>query len=194
LIDALNDTNRLRIWPDQLAGFISDILKYDWLAIAVSLRPEYEDKLIPETVSKNALKVICYGIQSLEEQEQASVQYFEKRGITRPAVPWLAPEFSNFLFLKTCCDSLQELGEKEFPRGLRGSLKVLEFYLDSISSKLRRRFPESTISNSAVKKAIHKIAELMAASRVDYVNEMSAASLCEEVFGCRGPSSQASWF
>ena len=81
-------------------------------------------------VRKNAARVICWGVQSPQEQEQAAVQYFEKRGIIRPAVPWLAPEFSNFLFLKTCCDALQEFGIHEFPKGLRGSLQVLKFYLE----------------------------------------------------------------
>ena len=71
LIDALNETHTLRIWPDQLAGFASDILKYEWLAIGVSLRPEYEDVLIPETVRDNSARVTCHGIQSPEEQEQA---------------------------------------------------------------------------------------------------------------------------
>jgi len=77
MIDALNETGRLKVWRDQLAGFVSDILQHDWLAIAVSVRPEYEDKLVPAIVSNNALKVVCYGIQSLEEQERAAIQYIE---------------------------------------------------------------------------------------------------------------------
>lgn len=194
MIDAINETGHLKIWRDQLAGFVSDVLRHDWLAVAVSLRPEYEDILIPEKVSNSAVKVFCYGIQSQEEQVQAAIQYFEKRGITRPAVPWLAPEFSNFLFLKTCCDSLRELGEKEFPKGLHGSLTVLKFYLESILIKLRRRLPESSIPDNAVQKSIKSIAEQMADKKVDYITEVSAVSLCEKHFGSRGPSPQITWF
>ena len=47
LIDGLNDAHVLHVWPDQLAGFVSDVLQYEWLAIGISLRPEYEDNLIP---------------------------------------------------------------------------------------------------------------------------------------------------
>lgn len=193
LIDALNEAHALRVWPDQLAGFVSDILKYEWLAICISLRHEYEDILIPETVKSNAARAICWGIQSAEEQEQAAVQYFEKRGITRPAVPWLAPEFSNFLFLKTCCDALRELGLKEFPRGLRGSLQVLKFYLDSVDSKVRRRFPGIDIPNLAILRSIKRIAELMATAKADYVRSKFATNICESEFGCRGPNPTTSW-
>jgi hypothetical protein len=115
-----------------------------------SARPEYEDRLLPEIVRNHAAHVTCRGIESPAEQERAAVQYFVKRGITRPTVSWLAPEFSSFLFLKTCCDALQELGIHEFPRGLRGSLQVLTFYLESVDSKLRRRFPNIDIPTSAV--------------------------------------------
>ena len=194
LIDALNEAHSLRIWPDQLAGFVLEILQYEWLAVGISLRPEYEDVLIPQKVGNNAARVTCWGIQSPNEQEQAAVQYFEKRGITRPAVPWLAPEFSNFLFLKTCCDALQELGIKEFPRGLRGSLQVLKFYLDSVQSKLRRRFPDIEIPELAIQNSIRRIADSMVTAEADYIRSSTATDICEVEFGSRGPNTNIGWF
>ena len=194
LIDALNEAHALRVWLDQLAGFVSDILQHEWLAIGVSLRPEYEHRLLPETVRNEAAREICQGIQSPEEQEQAASQYFVKRGITRPAVPWLAPEFSNFLFLKTCCDALQDRGIHEFPRGLRGSLKVLEFYLDSLDSKLRRRFPSRDFPTSAMRNSIRRIAKTMAEARTDYINVKLGTEICEGEFGCQGPHAEPRWF
>lgn len=194
LIDALNESPTLRGWPEQLAGLLRDILRYKWLAIGMSLRPEYKGLLIPEGVRSDAVSVTCRGIQSREEQEQAAVQYFEKRGITRPAVPWLTPEFSNFLFLKTCCEALQELGIKEFPRGLHGSLQVLKFYLDSIDGKLRRRFPDVEIPQGAIPTAIRRIARSMATAKADYIGHKLAADTCESEFDSRGPDSKANWF
>jgi|GEM_PF-588119 len=193
LVDALNEAHSLPIWQDKLAGFVSDILNYKWLAIGFSLRPEYEERLIPNAVKNNAARATYWGIQSPEEQEQAAVQYFEKRGIARPAVPWLSPEFSNFLFLKTCCDALQELGEKEFPRGLHGSLQVLKFYLDSIDSKLRRSFPHTDIPKPAITNAIRKIAGEMAQDGCDYIGLEQAADVCAAEFGRRGPDTQRNW-
>jgi hypothetical protein len=194
LIDALNEAHALRMWPDQLAGFVADILRYEWLAIGISLRPEYEDRLIPEAVKNHAAYVICRGIQSPDEQEQAAVQYFVKRGITRPAVPWLAPEFSNFLFLKTCCDALQELGIHEFPRGLHGSLQILKFYLDSVDSKLHKRFPDIDIPKTALASSVRRIANSMAMARTDYISVKLGTESCEVEFGCRGPRATLSWF
>ena len=46
--------------------------------------------LIPEGIRHKATPLICRGIRNPEEEEQAAIQYFEKRGIVRPAVPWLA--------------------------------------------------------------------------------------------------------
>jgi len=194
LIDALNEAQTLSVWANQLAGFVSDILKYEWLAIGVSLRPEYEEVLLPEAVRDNSARAVCRGIQSPQEQEQAVVQYFEKRGIIRPSVPWLAPEFSNFLFLKTCCDALRESGVNEFPRGLHGSLQILKFYFDSVRSKVARRFPEMIIPQQAVQSAIRHIAEVMANSHVDYVCRSKATDICETAFGSQRPASNCNWF
>ena len=162
LIDALNEATNLKVWHDELAGFVSEILSYGWLCIGVSCRPEYEQYLIPEGVRQTATLLTCRGIWTPEEQDQAAVQYFEKRGIVRPAVPWLAPEFSNFLFLKVCCDSLRQLGLREFPRGLHGAQQVLSFYLESVASKVRRRFPEADFPAGAVVTAVKSIAKRMA--------------------------------
>ena len=124
---------------------------------------------------------------SEDEQEQAAVQYFEKRGIVRPAVPWLAPEFSNFLFLKTCCDSLQELGIKQFPRGLHGALLVLKFYLDSVQSKIKKRFPDSEVPSLAVHRSIQRIAKLMSTAKTNYTSLSSRPLMAVRVnLGARG--------
>ena len=116
LIDALNEAHNLNVWRDQLAGFISDILHYEWISIGLSIRPEYDDILIPEMVRKKSVHIICRGVQSPGEKERAAVQYFEKRGITRPAVPWLAPEFSNFLFLKRAVMHYLNEVKQNFPK------------------------------------------------------------------------------
>ncbi|WP_454060861.1 hypothetical protein [Candidatus Nitrospira salsa] len=194
LIDALNETQNLRIWQDQLSGFVSDILKYKWLSVGLSLRPEYEDCLIPGTLRKKIAYATCCGIQSPQEKEQAAIQYLEKRGIIRPALPWIAPEFSNFLFLKTCCDSLRELGISEFPKGMHGSLQVLDFYLKKIDRKLRNNFPGIQIPSQAVQNSIRRIAKLMAENKTDYINELAAMEVCEVEFGSKGPNTQLTWF
>ena len=166
-IDALNEATNLKTWADDLAGFASEILSHEWLCVGISCRPEYLQHLIPDGVRQTATLLSCRGIRSPEEQEQAAVQYLETRGIVRPAAPWLAPEFSNFLFLKVCCDSLRELGLNEFPRGLHGAQQVLSFYLKSVASKVRRRFPEADFPAGAVLSVVKSIAARMALDHSD---------------------------
>lgn len=194
LIDALNEAENLRKWGGQLAGLLQDMLRYEWLAVGMSVRPEYEDHLIPSNVLDICARIECGGVLLPDEQEQAVVQYFEKRGITRPAVPWLAPEFSNFLFLRTCCDALKEQNYHEFPRGLRGSKQVLKFYINSIDHKLRAQFPGADIPLNALSCSLRAIAELMAGSKLDYVTKEMAVQLCEHAFGHRGPSDRIDWY
>ena len=193
LIDALNEATDLKVWPDELAGFVSEVLNYEWLCIGVSCRPEYEQYLIHEGIRQTATLLTCRGIRSPEEQEQAAVQYFEKRGIVRPAVPWLAPEFANFLFLKVSCDSLRELGLSEFPRGLHGAHQVLRFYLESVASKLRRRFPEADLPAGAVLTVVKSVAMTMARNRSGYVEATVAKDICQSAFASAGPTSNRSW-
>lgn len=193
LIDALNEAGDLRIWPTELAGFANDILKYPHLSLGFSLRPEYFDILLPDYVKKNGEKLEHRGVVGAEEQELAAIQYFEKRGIARPTVPWLAPEFSNFLFLRTVCNALAISGATEFPRGLRGSLDVLRFYLDSIDAKIRSEYPDAPIATDAVARAAQTIATWMADRRRDSIDLASATELCRDAFSSFGPTAQKSW-
>ena len=39
LIDALNEATDLKVWHDELAGFVSEILSYEWLCIGFSCAP-----------------------------------------------------------------------------------------------------------------------------------------------------------
>jgi hypothetical protein len=194
LIDAVNEAGDLRIWRNQLAGFVAEIRRYEWLALGISIRPEYEAVLIPAVVRNQCARVTCRGITLPEEQAQAAVQYFEKRGITRPAVPWLAPEFTNFLFLRTCCEALQAQHLHEFPRGLHGSLKVFAFYLKSIERKLGIDFPNAVIPEGVVGQCLLAIAATMATTHVDFILRAHAIDVCTQRFGYRGPTGELDWF
>lgn len=194
LIDALNEAHNLRIWRDSLASFAEDVLKYPHLTLAVSLRPEYEQLLLPETLRNRARVFTHRGIESAKEQEAAAKQYFEKRGIARPTVPWLAPEFSNFLFLRTVCEALARKGEREFPRGLRGSLDVLRYYLESIDAKVRGENPASLIPVDAIFRTMREVAGWMAARKRSSIDINSATSITAAAFGSSGPTAGKTWF
>ena len=193
IIDAINEARNLQVLSGQLAGLIHDIQQHPWLALVISLRPEYE-KLINSSVLEQSFRLEHRGIQSPKEQLRAVEVYFDKRGITRPATPWLAPEFSNFLFLKTCCDALKEMGKHEFPKGLHGSIQVLKFYIKSTYLRLNRIFPDCAISPNAVMASLKNVGADMATNHQDYVTRKKALEICKITFENEGPSPNKLWF
>jgi len=128
LIDGLNEGAGLHIWRDRLASFVSHVVSFPNLSIALSCRSEYRQHLIPEALIGAMVIVECFGFRTKEEQEEAARKYLEKRNIVRPSSPWLAPEFVNPLFLRSCCVALAAEGKTEFPRGLRGTRQTIAYY------------------------------------------------------------------
>lgn len=151
VIDALNEGKGIDVWPYHLDGLMGQVLRYPHLTLVVGCRSEYVKYIFPEGFSEKVVQVSCRGFESPKEIDNASRIYLDKRGINRPATPWLAPEFTNPLFLRTCCLALAKDGKKEFPLGLNGVKKVLRFYLDNIQSrmtslnKLVPRLPDNSV-------------------------------------------------
>lgn len=61
---------------------------------------------------------------------------FDFYSIIEPGTPILNPEFHNPLFLKLFCKSIQAKGLAQIPAGVDGITSIIEFYLDSINTKL----------------------------------------------------------
>lgn len=193
LIDALNEGAGLSLWRDQLSGFLVEIERYPNLAVAVSCRSEYQAHLIPEGVLERVVSVECRGFVTPEEQEGAARQYLEKRGIVRPTTPWLAPEFTNPLFLRACCISLAAMKQTEFPRGLRGTKTVLAFHIDSVGRHLDPAHAGTDHLVGPTKRALVRLAGEMARLRRDHLTVSTAAALVAETFQGMGEAQRGSW-
>lgn len=193
LIDALNEGAGLTLWWDRLAGFLEDIRRYPNIAVAVSCRSEYRDRLIPEKLRDKLVAIEHKGFSTPEEQERAARQYLEKRGIIRPAVPWLAPEFINPLFLRACCVSLAKQGKTEFPRGLRGVKAILAFYLDSVGRHLDPAHAGTDGLVAPLKRALAALAGKMAEERRDCIHLSGADAIINAAFGTFATLSGRSW-
>jgi len=193
VVDAVNDAHNLKYLRDHIGSFLGTILQHKHLALALSCRAEYERSLLPGPIQKQLVRVECHGFVSQQEQEAAAQQYLEKRSIVRPATPWLAPEFRNPLFLRTCCEALRRSGKHEFPRGLRGIKEVFRFYLESIEDSLRRKYPGVHIVPGSVGDALCGIAKRMAEGRTDSVSRNLGQEVTSKAFGNEGPSLGNSW-
>ena len=133
------------------------------------------------------------GFFSLEERERAAIQYLDNKGISRPNTPWLSPEFTNPLFLRTTSEALLERGESEFPRGLQGVSELMAFYLDGIASRTGVRSVRPEDLSSSLKRFVQRIANAMAANGQDFVELEVASYLAHEQFGSRQAPEGKSW-
>ena len=136
LVDAGTQGAGARLWRNEIAGFLQQVRRYPSLGIVLSCRREYVDYLVPRGLSKALPSIEVRGFETEEECAAASRVYLDKRGISRPTTPWLAPEFVNPLFLRSCCTAMQREGLREFPKGLAGTKAILSFYLTTAARHL----------------------------------------------------------
>lgn len=192
-IDALNEGAGAALWRTALLGFAKRVLAFPNLALCVSCRREYLDHLIAPAVAQLATKVEVAGFETAADIERAARVYMDKRGIVRPATPWLNPEFSNPLFLRTTCLALQAERRTAFPRGMRGTSEVLSFYLTSAGRHLGTAYDGSDTLVGPLRAAVLALATSMADTRLDHVSRANAHSIVETAFKGFAPPASRTW-
>ncbi|MFY0520985.1 hypothetical protein ACOMCU_24645 [Lysinibacillus sp. UGB7] len=135
IIDALNEGNYRFEWIDHLASFIAELKEYPHISLLLSCRETYKDGILPNTIEKNIVRIQHTGFRGYEHR--AAMKYLAKQGIDKPSMPILSPEFSNPLFLKTCCKAIKSKKLTSFPKGLEGQTAIFNFYLNSIDEIIR---------------------------------------------------------
>lgn len=181
-IDAINEGVGAPLWRPALRAFANRVLGFPRLTLCVSCRKEYTPQLLTTATGTMAAIIDVRGFETDEEMERAAKVYMDRRGIVRPGTPWLNPEFSNPLFLRTTCLALQREGRTEFPRGMRGTSEVLTFFLESTARHLGTDYDGSNALVGPTKQALLDLASDMAAQRRDYVEFGAAHSLVENAF------------
>lgn len=153
LIDAINEGSGRELWKDRLLGFLQDISRFPRITVAFSCRSTYSRRLIRSSITEGTLTRVEHRGFAGHEYKAAEI-YLGRRGIERPSAPLMAPEFSNPLFLKTCCNALVRLKETVFPKGLRGVTQIFNFFVDSLEEALVERMdidPSDKIAGRAMK-------------------------------------------
>ncbi|WP_121119977.1 hypothetical protein [Croceibacterium ferulae] len=192
-IDALNEGAGAALWRGTLPGFARRVLAFPNLALCVSCRREYLDHLIMPTVAQMATTVEITGFETPVDVERAARVYMDKRGIVRPATPWLNPEFSNPLFLRTTCLALEAEGRTAFPRGMRGTREVLNFYLTSTGRHLGTSYDGSDVLVGPLRSAMLALATFMANAMRDSVPRGDAHRIAERAFAGFAPPASKTW-
>jgi len=136
MIDALNEGAGRAIWPDHMSAFLELIGRSPWIAVAVSVRSNYEEFVLPANVIAAATRLTHEGFT--DHEYDASKTFFKHYGIELPSTPLLAPEYRNPLFLKSICLGLKEAGYTRLPRGFHGITQVFQLYTGAINTRLAK--------------------------------------------------------
>lgn len=193
LVDAINEGPGARYWSNELAAFLENIKRFSHVCCVISCRSEYFQFAVPKKLLKASVVVDIHGFETPEEQLNASRIYLDRRGINRPSSPWLSSEFINPLFLRTVCLALYRNKQSEFPSGLSGTKKVLQYYLDSLGENITAREESSTSLVPRIARAVQSIAERMLKNRTDFVEVSECSELIDKHFSSKSPRSAADW-
>lgn len=104
VIDAINEGDK-EAWRKSLNKFVKQIRPLKSVGLVVSCRTPFEKITIPKRPKLNAIVLFHPGFSEIELDAQAV--FFKYYKIPTPEVPLLTPEFSNPLFLKLLCKSLE---------------------------------------------------------------------------------------
>ncbi|MBU7321092.1 AVAST type 2 anti-phage system protein Avs2 [Paenibacillus oleatilyticus] len=182
IIDAINEGRGRFFWKDHIKGFIRTIRKYKWLGLILSIRSSYEEIIVPKDITEDriAIRVTHHGFADVEYE--ASKMFFDNYKIQQPSIPLLHPEFQNPLFLKFFCEGLNKSGLTVVPDGFEGISRILDFYIDSINSKLSEpsRFDYARNLN-LVKKAIDAVIAKKIEISSQYVTYEEASKIVSNV-------------
>jgi hypothetical protein len=183
-IDALNERNGIDIWPHRLAAFLEEVERFPRVVVCVSCRTTYLPYIVPDHLDEAALPRVTHkGFGGTSGE--AAKHYLDMRGIVRPGVPNLLPEFNNPLFLKTCCDYLEKEGQTELPRGLQGVTAIFGFYLSAASKKIDRRMKLDR-RLGIVPKAVKALSEAFAKAGQGYLPIDDARAIFEGIHPSHG--------
>ena len=175
LVDALNEGPGNVLWKKHLAGFLSRLRKYKWLAVCVSVRSTYVEYVIPNDLAHDRL--IRQEHRGFSGQEYVAVNtYFSQYNIA-PSYPILSPKFSNPLLLKLFCEAMYNRGLTSVPAHLFGITSILDFFLDSVNEKLsdptRLDYP---MADKLVHRAVHDLCQLMVQRGTEWLTRQEAAA------------------
>jgi nucleoside phosphorylase len=124
-IDGLNETRPRTYWRSWLASFVTQVAQHPNIRLCVSCRSTYEGLVVPQG----------HGLDRVEHVGFAGIEFtacrhfFEHYGLEPPIAPSFHPEFSNPLFLRLACETLQASGELRMPTGWRGLATVIQAFL-----------------------------------------------------------------
>lgn len=135
VIDALNETVPRSCWQDELSGLLAEIGEYPQIAIALSVRSDYASVTLP-TGSDAWVPIEHQGFAGVEPE--ALQKFFSSYSVNAPVYPPVLPEFSNPLYLKLLCKTLQTQRQHECPLPIPSWLDIHKNWMAEVQAKALR--------------------------------------------------------
>jgi len=165
VIDAINEGDKDG-WRKTLNGLIKQIRLFRGVGLVVSCRTPFEQITIPKRPKPGTIVLFHRGFREIELDAQAA--FFTYYKIPTPEVPLLIPEFSNPLFLKLFCKSLEDATVKkkhkqikDIASGQKGMTYIFESFVRERTKHIKNSFPlfRGDCWNNVFKKIAEKMAE-----------------------------------
>ncbi|MGI5185513.1 NACHT domain-containing protein [Dactylosporangium sp. CA-152071] len=163
VIDGLNESVDRGLWNKYLNSFLNGIATYSHVRLVLSCRTEF----LPDTLSADLRgRLGEYRHTGFDEVSRDAIrQFLDWYNIERPSFPMLDPEFTNPLFLKLLCITLQTRGEHHFPRTGVGTSWIYNSLLGAIDQRLSEpQRCDYDPSSGLVYQAVEQIAAAMLAN------------------------------
>ncbi|UVT05741.1 AAA family ATPase (plasmid) [Burkholderia glumae] len=177
VIDALNEKNGQLIWPERLAGLLSDVRQFPWITVVLSCRTTYLDVVIPDTLDPSRLPRIEHEGFDYEDV----MRYLRRRGISLPEAPRQLDELHNPLFLRLACDALRAEGEVLMTDSLNGISEAFRLFTSTVTRRVEATTKVSSRRN-LVLKAIEALTTEMSSTGRGEVDFERADELVRSIY------------
>ena len=164
LIDALNEAEDPKAWREELPALLVEVVQHPWISLGVSIRSTFVPISLPEDGLSRVAQVEHRGFERRELE--ATERFFDAFGLDQPQIPFLTPEFTNPLFLKLYCESLQETGLRAPSAGENHVSGVFERYLAAKAARIAARL-DLDPATRPVEKAIDAFCNALAKDNRD---------------------------
>ncbi|MCY4652151.1 MAG: ATP-binding protein [Dehalococcoidia bacterium] len=185
IVDAINEGDGRRMWPDHLPAFLARVNRSPWIATLLSVRSTYEKVVIPDEVREQAETRTHIGFDG-REYDAAKI-FFSYYGIEFPSTPILRPEFRNPLLLKLICKGLKDRGETRLPRGFHGITEAFDFYLDSVNERLAISL-DYHVNDQFVRRSLERVADNFVETGTRWMSRKDAERMLSELLPRQGHS------
>ncbi len=181
VVDAINEGAGAGLWPDQLAGFLRDVARHPWIAVALTVRDTYAPSMLPTSLTTDVIVRVKHPGLSGHEEE-ALARYAEHYKLRVPDVPPLIPELTNPLFLRSLCRSVKVRGLSAIPREAASLAWVFDGLIAAVNSQLSHphRLNVDPLED-LVGRAVRALAEAMLDTDSEALASDAAKEICEEL-------------